>query len=341
MTELVIRPVDSANPADVDAFLAVYAAAEHAADPEARLPTPADTVTMLGTHDTSFFLDGHAALLGGTVRGISTTYGGLRDNLGLVQVQVLVHPQHRRQGIGSALATHAEERASRQGRWVVRTQVRTGPAHSGNERFAESRGYRKILTEVERRLPLPVDADTLDRVADEAARHHDGYDVRVVVGAFPPALRHSYVTLRNLLLAEMPHGDGADLEASRETVDDYVADEHKSVAAGRTRVTAYAVRGDEVVAYSEASVPAAGTTHVDQIGTLVHPAHRGRRLGTAVKCAQLRALSQGFPDRAYVGTSNAEVNDHMVAINAALGFEVHQVWAELEKRLDPAKPEMG
>jgi hypothetical protein len=46
-------------------------------------------------------------------------------------------------------------------------------------------------------------------------------------------------------------------------------------------------------------------------------------------------LSERFHERAYIQTSNAEVNAHMVAINVALGFEIHQVWGEFEKRLDP------
>ena len=77
--------------------------------------------------------------------------------------------------------------------------------------------------------------------------------------------------------------------------------------------------------------------HVDQFGTLVHPDHRGHRLGMAVKCAQLRLLAEEFPDRDYIQTSNAEVNAHMVAINVALGFEIHQVWGEFEKRLGAAQ----
>jgi hypothetical protein len=61
----------------------------------------------------------------------------------------------------------------------------------------------------------------------------------------------------------------------------------------------------------------------------------------AVKCAQLRLLCETFPDRTSIATSNAEVNLQMVAINEALGLEIHQVWAELEKRIEPAPPEMG
>jgi hypothetical protein len=98
------------------------------------------------------------------------------------------------------------------------------------------------------------------------------------------------------------------------------------------------VRGGAVVAYAHGSVAGGEATHVDQYGTLVHPDHRGHRLGTAVKCAQLRAISERFPEKTYIQTSNAEVNAHMVAINVALGFEIHQVWGEFEKRMEPDVP---
>jgi hypothetical protein len=129
----------------------------------------------------------------------------------------------------------------------------------------------------------------------------------------------------------MPHGD-LDVEAKTDTVDDLVAFEDLQEAAGRTRVSVFASRDGAVAAFTDASVPSEGH-QVDQLGTLVHPAHRGHRLGLAVKCAQLRVLSETFPDRTYIGTSNAETNEHMVAINTALGFTVHQVWEELAKHL--------
>ena len=88
-----------------------------------------------------------------------------------------------------------------------------------------------------------------------------------------------------------------------------------------------------MVAYAVAAVSNAHHGHVDQWGTLVDPAHRGHRLGLAVKCAQLQALCDGFPDKDFIATTNAETNAHMVAINEALGFEVTQVYGDFQKRL--------
>jgi GNAT superfamily N-acetyltransferase len=182
-----------------------------------------------------------------------------------------------------------------------------------------------------------VDREHVDRLATEAAPYHDAYEIRSFVGPVPDELRASYIEVSNLLLTEMPHGD-LELEVSRATVEDLDALDRERADAGRTSATAVALHDGTVVAYANASVPGSGYHHIDQFGTLVHPDHRGHRLGMAVKCAQLQLIDEHFPDRSYIQTSNAEVNAHMVAINVALGFEIHQVWGEFEKRMVPDAP---
>jgi len=57
-----------------------------------------------------------------------------------------------------------------------------------------------------------------------------------------------------------------------------------------------------------------------QWGTLVSPAHRGHRLGLAIKVANLRLLQRTHPQITTVVTYNADVNAHMVAVNERLGY---------------------
>jgi GNAT superfamily N-acetyltransferase len=333
VSELEIRPVDPADDADMDAFQEVYAAAEQAEDPEVGLYTREDAVSLLTSSDDSSFFDGFGGYVDGRMVGESILMGAQRDNREVVQILVWVHPAWQRQGYGAQLLTHAEEHARRvRGRTVVRVQARVGEGLDRNRRFAQAHGYALAMTEVERRLPLPVDPALLDRLEAEAAPHHRDYQIRAVVGDVPAELRASYVELDNLLMVEMPHGD-LELEVAARTVADLDAREQERAAAGRVAVHGLAVHDGRVVAFADAAAPGGDVRHVDQYGTLVHPDHRGHRLGMAVKCAQLRLLSERFPDRDHIGTSNAETNAHMVAINEALGFAVHQVWGEFEKRL--------
>src|SRR5215212_5514531 len=330
--ELVIRPVDPHDNTDMEGFQRVYAEAERAEDPEVGLYSRADAIAMLTSEDESSLFDGFAGFMDGDMVGETILMGSNRDNLAVAQLLIWVDPAHQRRGYGGRMLAHAEHHASSLTRTVLRVQARVGGVLDRNRRFADRHGYSLALTEIERRLSLPAESALLDRLAADAATYHGQYEIRTVVGRVPPDLRASYVELNNLLQTEMPHGD-LELEAARDTVENLETFEQEQERAGRIRVSAFAVRDGVVAAYTDASLAGGATSHVDQYGTLVHPDHRGHRLGMAVKCAQLRVLSESFPDRTYVQTTNAETNAHMVAINEALGFAVHQVWGEFEKRL--------
>jgi GNAT superfamily N-acetyltransferase len=260
--------------------------------------------------------------------------GSTHDNLEVARVWIWVAPDHGRRGIGTGLGHYAEEHVRRLGRCVCQAQARIGrDRNSASRQFAEHLGYTLANTEVERRLSLPVDPELLDRLAGEAAPHHASYRIRTVTGPVPDDLAESYTALKNLLYTEAPSGD-LDVEKGRETASDLVAQERHLAASGRTRTGSYAIAPDGTTAgYTMAAVTADGFDHIDQWGTLVHPDHRGHRLGLAVKCAQLREIGERFPGKRFVGTTNAETNAHMVAINEALGFEIHQVYGDFQKRL--------
>jgi hypothetical protein len=70
-----------------------------------------------------------------------------------------------------------------------------------------------------------------------------------------------------------------------------------------------------------------------QSGTLVVGAHRGHRLGLAIKVANHRALAERFPELEWVVTGNADVNAHMNAINDRLGFRVVERCLEVERTI--------
>jgi GNAT superfamily N-acetyltransferase len=72
-----------------------------------------------------------------------------------------------------------------------------------------------------------------------------------------------------------------------------------------------------------------------QMITVVHPDHRGHRLGLAVKLANVDFLSERAPAVRIVQTGNAAVNEPMIAVNDMLGFEIASEGAFWQKHLLP------
>ena len=72
------------------------------------------------------------------------------------------------------------------------------------------------------------------------------------------------------------------------------------------------------------------------MATLVHPEHRGHRLGLAVKLANLEALAHEAPLVRRIVTGNARVNAPMIAVNDLMGFEVAGAGYFWQKAVPPA-----
>ena len=70
----------------------------------------------------------------------------------------------------------------------------------------------------------------------------------------------------------------------------------------------------------------------EQDDTLVVKDHRGKRLGMLVKISNLRRLARKHPSVERVLTFNAAENQHMLAINEALGFRPAGYDGEWQRR---------
>ena len=74
-------------------------------------------------------------------------------------------------------------------------------------------------------------------------------------------------------------------------------------------------------------------TELLQWNTLVHPDHRGHRLGLAMKVANLDALQQEYPQAVLAHTWNAKVNAPMLAVNTTMGFRPVEYLGEWQRFL--------
>jgi hypothetical protein len=123
------------------------------------------------------------------------------------------------------------------------------------------------------------------------------------------------------LVEDAPMGDLAwepeNVDAGRIRATEHVRERYRS------RPFSTAMRHDatgRVVAWSALTQEFSHTEHAWQGITLVHPGHRGHRLGTIVKIENLRYARRHLPRLRYIDTWNAAVNDYMISINEAMGF---------------------
>ncbi len=279
----------------------------------------------------------------GIVDGEVVTVGQLRtplmDNLNLASIDIQTHPDHRRKGYGSAMLAHLEEVARERGRTVLGAELafsydapEDGAGTPGGE-FVTKHGFQFGLGDIHRRLALPVADDLLDRLAAEAAPYCSGYTFRSVVGRAPDDVIEAYAAMTASLTTEAPTGE---LELEPETADigAFRAFEELMEEQGRVRHTtlAFAPNG-ELAGYTELVSTVHEPGRVYQWGTLVPTAHRGHRLGLAMKVANLRLVQEKVPDAEVAITWNAEVNRHMIGVNELLGFVPVERLGEFQKKL--------
>ena len=336
---MLIRPLDASDPAAMAAWHATYHAAHVFGQQH---PSP----WMLEEMRAEFLGERAGERVepfGGYVDGACVATGTLElpqmDNLHIGHVDVALHPDQRRRGHGSAMLAHLTDRAVGQGRNTLNADAlwdHDAPADGAgtpNAGFLTAHGFVFSLGDVKRALDLPVDPGLLDRLAAEAAPRHEGYVLRDFVGPVPEDIVDPFGDLVGSLISEAPMGE-LDFEPEVFDATRIRADEKVFEASGRTKYTTVAVAPDgALVAYSELVVPSHDLGRVYQWGTLVRPAHRGHRLGLATKVHNLRRLQEHESGRSVVYTYNAEVNDHMIAVNDQLGFRPVARLGEFQKKL--------
>ncbi|WP_336500701.1 GNAT family N-acetyltransferase [Microbacterium paraoxydans] len=299
-----------------------------------------DAAQMLPNwQDDSDALDlGFVAREGDDIVGMVTVSFAQEEDAHAAEIDLLVPAAHTGRGVEEALLDRAETEARERGRSVLQIwtlhrpeeadrmlQPRTGwgriPATPLSD-VVEARGFTLEQVERNSELDLRADPQPLRRALD-AALAVAGPDYRVVEWELPtpPEFRDGYAAVLARLSTDAPSGD-MDFVAEVYDADRVVRRDARLTGAGQT-VSVVAVEhvpSGALVAYNELLIGAekTGTTH--QFGTLVAKDHRGHRLGTIVKCANLLRWRELVPDSDVVSTFNAEENRPMLDINEAIGF---------------------
>ncbi|HEY3528118.1 MAG TPA: GNAT family N-acetyltransferase [Nocardioides sp.] len=248
----------------------------------------------------------------------------MADNPELAYAEVTAHPDHRGHGVGSAVLAEVEARSRAAGRGRVLVEVHLPPPgiESAGTRFAQARGYSLANREETKALDAVASEPTWAGLEREVAHATGGYQVVAWRTECPEDLVASYGAALSRVMSLIPQGD-LDIGDRDWTVDRVRAHERHQVEIGVIPLEAAAVAPDGSVVGLTGLQVSTHDPRVAHVGvTMVLPEHRGHRLGLAMKLATHRALRADFPECRLVVTSNADVNEHMNAVNQALGYRV-------------------
>lgn len=244
-----------------------------------------------------------------------------REDLTVAAVRIVVRPEARRRGLGTSLLRHAAGRARVLGRTLLAAETEE---HSAGEAFAGRFKAARGHTLVRRVLDLSAVAPArLASLRDEAAAHSAGYSLVRWRDATPAAYLGRVAAVYEAMndAPRDPGREAAAWDSVRVRRDDAIT-------------AAFGCRGYQVAAVHDVTGDMAALTGilVDRVYpswgivtiTAVTEPHRGRRLGLAVKIAAQEWAASAEPALRWIETDNAAVNRHMIAVNEALGYRIHE-----------------
>ncbi len=257
---------------------------------------------------------------GSTVVGTCELWVGRWDNPQLAWLGLSIHPEHRGRGLGSDLLSVTLDRV----RGLGRTSVGMDAWDSAGARtFAARHGFALKSQAINRRQYVgEVDRGLVDELYAEARTAAGAYELVRIDGRTPDAMLATVVAMT----AAINDAPLDDLQMDDEVFTPERVRAYEDATLGRgQRLHRLVARhretgelaGHTVVAVEEER-PALGHQH----DTSVLRPHRGHRLGLLLKAGMLRWLADAEPQLGSVDTWNAESNDHMIAVNEALGYRV-------------------
>jgi len=244
----------------------------------------------------------------------------VRENADQAYLNLVVHPAGRRRGLGRTLLQHAAGRAAANGRIVLNGAARDG---SPGEAFARVAGAKPGLVEVQRVLDVgKLEQGKLARLRGPAERAAAGYSLVSWVGPVPEEYIEQAAAVYNGM-ADAPR----DAEITHEAWDAQRVRERVNGLRPQYGMRDYAVAArhedtGELAGLTEVSVDPADPGWGFQVFTVVRREHRGHRLGLLLKIAMMELLATTEPQLERIMTWNGQSNEHMIAVNEAMGYTV-------------------
>ncbi len=240
---------------------------------------------------------------GGPILGVGMMECALRDNRHCAEVTVAVHPDHRRRGVGTAIVERLGQLAVADGRQRAEHHCRRARGAGRRPCLGALRAPGRLSSRrcrgTRATSSLPVDDARLDDVREVVAGARDAaaYRTFTFVSPWPDEVLEDQCELLRRMSTDEPAGDGGQGGGGvgRGTASASPTSSSRPEEPGswpRSRSTSASGR---LVAFTELLLARDTPGQAWQLATLVHPDHRGHRLGLAVKVANLDFLAARAP----------------------------------------------
>jgi GNAT superfamily N-acetyltransferase len=280
-----------------------------------------------------------AAVRDGEIVGVVKMMISNQSDASTVEFDLMIDPPRWGQGAEEILLAEVEREARERGlptiqTWTLHRPGATGPllapptgwgtipAEDRQTVFQLANGF--TLEQVERNSVFDLTGDfgpVKRMLADALAAAGEDYRLVEWTAPTPDEYKDGFARVLSRMSTDAPSGgmvvDEQHWDAARVERRDA-----RQRAQGLTVSVAAVehVPTGTIAAYNELVISEERSGATQQYGTLVLKEHRGRRLGTIVKCANLLRWREVVPESPRVSTFNAEENRHMLDINEAIGF---------------------
>ena len=246
---------------------------------------------------------------------------GYETNQHLLWASAQVHPDFRRQGIGTTWLPIVLKLMDEFGSTVLTTGTELESGHA----FLKKVGFEAKSEFAENRLDLAaVDWDMVRRWVEEGERYNPSTTLTLYPDRIPEEVWPEYAPAISTFLNTMPFDDmdHGEIVVTPEMMKvDY---ERLALIKGRRHTIVTREPDGHISGMTDVGWAPFRETFVNQRFTGVNPKDRGRGIGKWIKAAMLEYIRKTHPQARWMTTGNAESNGPMLAINHRLGFKQYR-----------------
>lgn len=237
-------------------------------------------------------------------------------NQHMVQLELIIEPHLRRQGIGTAMLRLAAEHTQSLGRTLIITGSTDRVA--AGEPFLEKYGFTRGLENHTNQLVLAELPEGL--LTQWTSNTPADYTLEIWHGDIPEKDLVAFAELTRVMNSA-PKGD---LELEDVNITPELIRQNEAMQKAGNRDALIAVvrhKSGELVGLNELGWTRNRASIVNQGATGVKPEHRNHGLGRWLKAANIKRLLELNPEGKFIRTGNADSNAPMLKINHQMGFK--------------------